>query len=81
MRSREEEGRGQVIRGVQTLSLSRSMAGGGAWRGLEGSSVSELLDPDDDTLIWSAWVFLPEEVSAAPRSLQRHTHTHTHTHN
>ena len=24
------------------------------------SSISEPLDPDEETLIWSAWVFLPE---------------------
>lgn len=33
--------------------------------------MSELLDPEDDTLIWSAWVFLREH-SLVVRNLHAH---------
>lgn len=39
---------------LKTLSLSLR---GESW-GTARSSISELLEPEEDTLIWSAWVFL-----------------------
>lgn len=51
-----------------TLSLSLR---GEVW-GPERSSISELLEPEDDTLIWSAWVFL-RQLSLAARNLPTQT--------
>ena len=54
---------------VHTLSLSLR----GESCGVDRSSISELLEPEEDTLIWSEWVLLPE-LSLAVRDL--HTWAH-----